>query len=405
MSLVEARVRYLTAIGAVLPAVSLFACKDPPPAAVADGSAATTTTTGTGSSSGLQPPTPMRMPTCPNGTFCTAETAGVDAKDGAPAPYAKCALTTQHPDDVAKDAAMGGRGRSVSFSVDATKTERAKTANACCYTWVIPCPGGRVFRDASGAPSVARSVMRSDWAASIDALAVEDLSPDMRMSLSEHWLQEAAYEHASIASFAQLTLDLLAVGAPPDLLRGAQHATLDEIEHARIAFALAQAYGGAAPMGPAPLVASPGTCRTLAAVARRTFIDACVGESVASAALAEDSRQSNDPVLSELLATMGADEERHAELAWRIVAWALRSGDPEVVRALDEAQSEVIGELVALTSDVGALAASPQHQLRATVLREIVLPCSVALLSGTDADPSMRSAGDGAADPRRYMTS
>ena len=137
-------------------------------------------------------------------------------------------------------------------------------------------------------------VERADWSAAIGALATAHLSDEERASLADHWTREAAFEHASIASFAQLTLDLLSVGAPPELLEAAQRATLDEIEHARITFALAAAYG-AHPVGPAALAALPGTSRTLAAVARSTFIDACVGESVASAALAEASRDDHRP--------------------------------------------------------------------------------------------------------------
>lgn len=104
------------------------------------------------------------------------------------------------------------------------------------------------------------------------------------------------------------------MGAPPDLLAATQRAALDEIEHARISFALATAYGGR-PVGPAALAALPGACRSLADIARTTFIDACVGESVASA----------------------------------------------------------------------------RHELRATVLREVVIPCSVALLSAASQDTAQLS--------------
>jgi hypothetical protein len=321
------------------------------------------------------------MPSCPSGAFCVTEGAKTSAKEAAPAPFAKCALSVQHPDDAKNDAGWIGRSRSVSFSAENTKAERAKTANACCYTWVIPCPGGRAFRDATGHAAVARTIDRSDWTASIAALRTEDLAPDVCASFAAHWTQEAAFEHASIASFAQLTLDLLAVGAPPELLTAAQRAALDEIEHAKIAFALATAYGGSAPVGPAGLAALPGACRSLVDLARTTFVDACVGESVASAALAENSRQASDPVLRDLLARMAADEERHAELAWRIVAWALREGGAEVASVLRAAQADVLDELVALTEATDRAAGDAT---RAAVLRDVVLPCTSALFVHAD---------------------
>lgn len=391
MSLSSARRRYLSAMSAVLPSLALVACKDPAqPPTSADGAAASSTstplavTTATTTATPVATPT-FHMPSCPNGEFCVSESAKLDADAAAPAPYARCAASATHPDD-AKDSGYRPY-RSVSFSPTDTAKERTKNATACCYTWVTPCPGGRAFRDATGTPSVARTIARADWNATIGALATSHLTAEAKAALADHWTREAAFEHASIASFAQLTLDLLSVGAPPDLLEAAQRATLDEIEHAKIAFALATAYG-ARPVGPAALAALPGASRTLASIARSTFVDACVGESVASAALGEQaSRATSDPVLANLLATMAEDEERHAELAWRIVAWALRTGGDEVASVLARAKDEVVTELVSLTHDVAA------PELRATVLREVVLPCTVAMLGAAQPEPpaSVRS--------------
>ncbi len=378
MSLSSARVRYLSAIRAILPSLVLAACKDPAqPPGTADGATATATT----SPEKVQgyPPKP-HIPSCPNGAFCVPESGKVDADASAPAPYAKCAATATHPDD-AKDSGYKP-DRSITFNPNGTAAAREKAATACCYTWITPCAGGRAFRDATGTPSVARTIERADWSAAIGALATAHLSDAQRAARADQWTREAAFEHASIASFAQLTLDLLSVGAPPDLLEAAQRATLDEIEHARITFALATAYGGR-PVGPATLAAWPGTSRTLAALARSTFLDACVGESVASAALAEQSRTTSDPVLRVLLATMSSDEERHADLAWRIVAWTLRTGGAEVARVLDAAKDEIVSELASLTQDV-ATSWRRETELRATVLREVVLPCTVAMLGAVD---------------------
>ncbi|MBX3187992.1 MAG: hypothetical protein KF819_13295 [Labilithrix sp.] len=394
MTLGHARARYLSAIGAVLPPLAIAACRDatPPASTIASDPTSTATPSATPSASAAEPPItasatpsasaaepqrpiPMKFPPCPSGKFCVAEPAKLTGKP-APEPFAKCAVTTNHPDDAA-DAGSRAANRFVNFSPDDTKMEREKDKTACCYTWGLRCPGGRAFRDATGTPAVARTTARADWTAGLGALAVDRLSPEERASLAAHWTREAAFEHASIASFAQLTLDLMSVGAPPELLSAAQCAAIDEVEHARIAFALAAAYGGEA-VGPAPLAASPGAHRTLADIARTTFIDACVGESVASATLADDARKTDDPVLRELLSGMAEDEERHAELAWRIVAWTLRVGGEDVARTVADARDAVVEELVALTHG-DAISAS--DALRATVLREVVLPCAVALVA------------------------
>src|SRR5207248_1646672 len=83
----------------------------------------------------------------------------------------------------------------------------------------------------------------SEWLAKTTPDA-STLSLDDREELARSWLVEARAEHASIAAFSALSLDLMAVGAPPRLLERAHRAALDEIVHARVCFALASAYAG-----------------------------------------------------------------------------------------------------------------------------------------------------------------
>ena len=48
------------------------------------------------------------------------------------------------------------------------------------------------------------------------------------------WLDQAEAEHASVASFARHTLQLISLGAPTQLLDFSQKASEDEIEHSKI---------------------------------------------------------------------------------------------------------------------------------------------------------------------------
>jgi hypothetical protein len=75
-------------------------------------------------------------------------------------------------------------------------------------------------------------------------------------------------EHASIASFAKFSLQLVMVAAPSALLADAHAAAVDEIHHARVAFALASRLLGR-PLGPGPVDLAGDVIgeRTLAAVA------------------------------------------------------------------------------------------------------------------------------------------
>src|SRR5438128_1337511 len=115
MNLDRARLRYLSAIGVVLP---LAACREPTPPTVSmlDADTATTasaTTTAPPSAIASASVTPtatgptaptigLHTPSCPSGQFCVSEKAKLDAKEtAAPAPYAKCAASAPHPNDAA----------------------------------------------------------------------------------------------------------------------------------------------------------------------------------------------------------------------------------------------------------------------------------------------------------------
>jgi hypothetical protein len=138
-------------------------------------------------------------------------------------------------------------------------------------------------------------------------------------------------EHASIASFARFTLQLLALGAPPELVRDAQEAMGDETEHARLAFGLASAFAGR-PLGPGPLAID----RALDGFDLATLIrEGCVSETVAAIEAREALEQVTDPAVRPVLETIAEDELRHSTLAWRTLGWVVSSGraDRELVRA------------------------------------------------------------------------
>src|ERR1700759_5402277 len=123
---------------------------------------------------------------------------------------------------------------------------------------------GRPFM-VDGLARTAPVARRPEWcerpkgAAALTPVAV--VAPDIRPRLAAAWTQAACMEHASIASFARFVLQLLAVGAPPDLVADAQRALADEVVHARLAFAVASAYAGV-DVGPGklPVEASLGAC-------------------------------------------------------------------------------------------------------------------------------------------------
>jgi hypothetical protein len=215
------------------------------------------------------------------------------------------------------------------------------------------------------------------------------LSPELREVLAAEWLSDALLEHASVAAFSRFSLELLAVGAPADLVALSHEAALDEVRHARRCFALAGAYRGhELEPAPFPFGGSVEVSADLADVAVRAAREGCVGETLAAALAAEQGARASDPAVRAVLAGIAEDEARHAELAWRTVAWAIRTGGDRVRQAVAAVFAEATRELSqpeptdTRNPDLeahGRLEASAAQSVKRRALRDIVLPCAAAL--------------------------
>ena len=192
----------------------------------------------------------------------------------------------------------------------------------CCFDVCQgqPAPCGRAFV-VGGHVRVAEVVARGDWGASPLGLGE---GSRLRAEAAQAWREDAALEHASIASFARQSLQLLALGAPPGLIASAHQAALDEVEHARVCFAIATELAAApAALGPAPLsLDGLSFGGDLVSMAVSAAAEGCVGETVAALALSLASTACDSPALAARLAKMADDELAHASLAWQCVAWA-----------------------------------------------------------------------------------
>ena len=71
-------------------------------------------------------------------------------------------------------------------------------------------------------------------------LANDSINQVIAMEFSE----QGEGEHASVASFARHTLQLLNIGAPSELLMSSQKAAIDEVRHAKMCYGLAAAFFG-----------------------------------------------------------------------------------------------------------------------------------------------------------------
>lgn len=245
------------------------------------------------------------------------------------------------------------------------------------------------------------------WLAGAVQPDVAGLSEEARAALASAWLEDARGEHAAVAAFSRLSMALMAVGAPARLIERTHRAAIEEIEHARLTFALASAYAGSA-LGPGPLPelleATPassgaGLGEAFEEIAVESLTDGCLNESVVAAMFRDALGRARDPAVIAVLAVLAHDEAAHAELAWEILDWCLAAGGEKVRRRLEAAAGQLppviattdlpsaaAGELAAH----GRLSASDQRDLFARVRGQVVVRAS-RLLGSTEAGAELRA--------------
>lgn len=245
----------------------------------------------------------------------------------------------------------------------------------CCYdvSYVEQCIGGRPFL-VDETPRVAPIQARThdpQWSlAEMRNPAMEALSADERAELAAAWARDGAFEHASVASFGRFALELMAVGAPPDLVTAAHEAAMDEVRHAKLCLSLASKYAGhVLEPAPFPFDGRVVVSFNLVDIASRVAKEGAIGETIAAVIAAEQLARAEDPAVRDVLAIIAEDEARHAELAFRTLAWAIRVGGLEVADAMTKSFVQAINHLdVSGASEHPALVA--HGRLGATALRQ-----------------------------------
>jgi hypothetical protein len=247
------------------------------------------------------------------------------------------------------------------------------------------CAIGRPFLVENEART-ANIVPRTDWRDDQEPNLV-GLDERIRVELAQAWEHTARMEHASIAAFARFSLELLALGAPSDLIMRTNAAMVDETNHSRLAFAMASAYRGE-PLGPGRLALEGALGE--GSFVQRLIREGCVGETVAAVEAGEAADRAMDPVVRTTLDTIATDESMHADLAWRTLLWALKTFGPdvrEVIRCelarlrdelaiVYEARRTVEDEVLL---DHGVVTTNVRGSIRRAVLKQVVVPCLEAV--------------------------
>ncbi len=327
---------------------------------------------------------------CENPTYVTTvdlvaqrDTGSADTADtGAPAE-----APTTCPDSWEAAYLIEGSGQEGDHCQDEI-TLLEQDGDQCTYEhmcWSC-CAYGRPYLDEDGQPVESPTAPTDRWREPV-VVPIDTLSAEEREALAGFWLHNARAEHSSVAGFHRFALDLLAHGAPPELLLRVQHAAAQEVRHAVTCFSLASVYGGEA-VGPAPMELGERApiASSLAELAVWTLRDGAVGETLAAYLAQRALEHTTAPAARRALEEIVRDETQHAELAWATLRWALELGGDEVAVAIR-------GFLAKLgpperrsdrwTPAMGAhgwLSPDDEHEAARTCLAEVVLPVAEALL-------------------------
>ena len=149
-------------------------------------------------------------------------------------------------------------------------------------------------------------------------------------------------EAVSVHAFARLHRELRAHGAPDELLTLTRRAEQDEVRHAVLAATLARRFG----VEPEEPGAPPSGVRSLFDVALENAVEGCVRETYGAAMACFHALRARDASVRAMMQKIAHDECEHAELAFRIAAWAmprLRGEEREAIRvAMREAMQELV---------------------------------------------------------------
>ncbi len=277
---------------------------------------------------------------CPSGNWCgsLASAAAVAPKGDASPKVMDCPsrIVGAHDPTPIKGEDYAGLSakRQMQGSFNEGRTVRWRkqgSADTCCYHWFEYCSGRPLLDGTDSVVAPARG--DADWLDETVIPRTEGLDSEVRAALATAWLDDALREHASIASFARAATELLAVGAPPDLVEACMRAATDEVDHARRCFALASTYH-AREVGPGPLPAVAPRHASLVELVESTFLEGCVGETIATLIAERSLAVATDEAVRSTLRVIAEDEARHAALAWRTIAWALGQGGAPVAEML-----------------------------------------------------------------------
>ena len=181
----------------------------------------------------------------------------------------------------------------------------------------------------------------------------------LNQEIGRRWLDLAEGEHASIASFARHTLQLMSSGAPSMLLDASQKAAIDEVRHAKRCYGFASAFLGSN-FGPGQLDVEGSLTKMDAKKITQSIIEeGCIEETISAVEAHVAASTAQDPDVKAALSRIASDETNHAQLAWDTIQW-ITDNFPETQAFVEETfHSELESRLFAIENELPSLQTTP----------------------------------------------
>ncbi len=220
------------------------------------------------------------------------------------------------------------------------------------------------------------------------------LTADERKRLAGTWERRAAAEYLAVSTFAVLAIDLVAAGAPADVLSLCMRAGIDEVRHAELCLRMVEIYSGRRiqpPSGMSSLPDEPTRPRLHQAVAN-TLLVSCVSETYATTVLTATRDLTLDPAAREVLTSIYSDEVMHARLGWSYLRHAIDVGGAGAIEAAAKMvpialrgnanvveRERPVGEVTEAVRGHGLMTPAEERVIFAACVREVLVPGFEAL--------------------------
>ena len=167
--------------------------------------------------------------------------------------------------------------------------------------------------------------------------------------VAAEWRRRVQAEYTSAAIAHQVTLWLIQVGAPPDLLRDGLRIVDDELAHSEMAAGVMAATGVsfAPPAIDGASLILPGGQDARTALVSSVLRFFCVGESVAVPLFRMLRERTSVPVARRALDRVMRDEPRHRQFGWDVLDWLLLGGEDAVLALVARELPAVLADVVA----------------------------------------------------------